>query len=568
MRVVSAFRAAGHSHPGLQRSENEDRFHYDPARGIFIVVDGVGGHAAGEQAADTAIAMLRARLERETGPVGDRVREAIAIANNEIHRRASLRPEWKGMACVLTVAVIDEASAIVGHVGDTRLYKLRRGQIDKVTRDHSPVGEREDARELSEAQAMRHPRRNEVYRDVGSDPHEPSDPEFIDLLHVPFEPDAALLLCSDGLTDAISSATIADIVDEYAGHPYEIVRALVNAANEAGGKDNVTVVYVEGPQFAAAVNRPAVSLARRDPPVSVPVIEPDTRRRAGAGAAKRWRRGLLIVLLLAVAGAGAWRLGVRWPAGWWRPPVSSLFSFRTITVAATESLAAAIERASPGTEVIVEPGEYRERLRLKSGVRVRSRVPRGAAVRLPSGASETDAAILAADVVDAELSGFRIVGDAATPLGVGVFVRNAGVVLSDIEITGAQLTAIEFAGGGDAVLLAADVRDNPGAGLTVRAGAAPRIAHNSFLRNGRSEQVSGGIVIDAGARPQLVSNVFRCLAADSLTALTPAERGALQSANVFIACEDGASRGPATLRGPQGRPEPGRGATGSGRRRP
>ena len=567
MRVVSAFRAAGHSHPGLQRSENEDRFHSDPARGSFIVVDGVGGHAAGGQAADTAIAMLRARLERETGPTGDRVREAIAIANNEIHRRASLRPEWKGMACVLTVAVIDEGSAVVGHVGDTRLYKLRRGQIEKVTRDHSPVGEREDARELSEAQAMRHPRRNEVYRDVGSDPHEPSDPEFIDLLHVPFEPDAALLLCSDGLTDAISSATIADVVDEYAGHPYEIVRALVNAANEAGGKDNVTVVYVEGPQFVAAVNRPAAPLARPDPPASVRDIEPDTRRRDRAGAARRWRVGLLIVLLLGVAGFGAWRFGVRWPAGWWRPPVASLLPFRTITVAATESLAAAIERAAPGTEVIVEPGEYRERIRLKSGVRVRSRVPRGAAVRLPSGASETDAAILAADVVDAQLSGFRIVGDAATPLGVGVFVRNAGVVLTDIEITGAQLTAIEFAGGGDAVLLAADVRDNPGAGLTVRAGAAPRIAHNSFLRNGRSEQVSGGIVIDAGARPHLVSNVFRCLAADSLTALTPAERGALQSANVFIACEDGASRGPAT-RGPQGRPEPGRGAAGSGRRRP
>src|SRR5688500_13479412 len=297
MRVVTAFRAAGHSHPGLQRSENEDRFHYDPARGIVIVVDGVGGHAAGEQAADTAIAMLRARLERETGPVGDRVREAIAIANNEIHRRASLRPEWKGMACVLTVAVIDEASAIVGHVGDTRLYKLRRGQIEKVTRDHSPVGEREDARELSEAQAMRHPRRNEVYRDVGSDPHEPSDPEFIDLLHVPFEPDAALLLCSDGLTDAISSATIADIVDEYAGHPYEIVRALVNAANEAGGKDNVTVVYVEGPQFPAAVIRPAAPLPRPDPLASLRDIEPDTRRRDRAGAARRWRVGLLIILL-------------------------------------------------------------------------------------------------------------------------------------------------------------------------------------------------------------------------------------------------------------------------------
>jgi serine/threonine protein phosphatase PrpC len=241
MRVENALRAAGDTHPGLQRSENEDRFHYDPTRGIFLVVDGVGGHAAGEQAADTAVTMLRARLERETGPVDDRIREAITIANNEIHRRASLRPEWKGMGCVLTVAVVDNGGVTVGHVGDTRLYKLRRGEIVKVTRDHSPVGEREDSHQLSEAQAMRHPRRNEVYRDVGAEPHETTDPEFIDILKVPFEPDAALLLCSDGLTDTVSSTAIGRVVEEYAGHPYEVVRALIDAANDGGGKDNVTV---------------------------------------------------------------------------------------------------------------------------------------------------------------------------------------------------------------------------------------------------------------------------------------------------------------------------------------
>ncbi|HZB25492.1 MAG TPA: protein phosphatase 2C domain-containing protein, partial [Vicinamibacterales bacterium] len=266
MRVDTALRAAGYSHPGLQRRTNEDRFHYDPARGIFLVVDGVGGHAAGEEAADTAVSWLKTRLERQTGPVDDRIREAITIANNEIHRRASLRPEWKGMGCVLTVAVVDNGGVTVGHVGDTRLYKLRGDEIVKVTRDHSPVGEREDARELSEAEAMRHPRRNEVYRDVGAEPHEPADPDFIDVQHVPLEPDAALLLCSDGLTDAVSSATIREIVADYAGHPEEAVRALIDAANDAGGKDNVTAVYVEGPAFAER--------ARRAAPVGVPAPVP------------------------------------------------------------------------------------------------------------------------------------------------------------------------------------------------------------------------------------------------------------------------------------------------------
>ena len=150
-----AFRAAGVTDPGLQRDANEDRFHVDVARGIFMVIDGVGGQAAGGEAAALALSMLRARLERETGPVDQRVREAITVANNEIHRAAASRADWNGMACVLTVAVIKDGVATVGHVGDTRLYKLRHGRIEKITRDHSPVGEREDAGELSEVDAMR-----------------------------------------------------------------------------------------------------------------------------------------------------------------------------------------------------------------------------------------------------------------------------------------------------------------------------------------------------------------------------------------------------------------------------
>ncbi len=128
------------------------------------------------------------------------------------------------MACVLTGRRDRDGRAIVGHVGDTRLYKLRRGRIEKVTRDHSPVGEREDARELSELEAMQHPRRNEVYRDVGSEPHEPGDPDFIDVQEIPFEPDAALLLCSDGLTDLVDSASInADRRGDRAGRPQQVV---------------------------------------------------------------------------------------------------------------------------------------------------------------------------------------------------------------------------------------------------------------------------------------------------------------------------------------------------------
>jgi serine/threonine protein phosphatase PrpC len=243
---AAVLRAAGATDPGLQRDNNEDRFHVDEARGLFMVIDGVGGQAAGGEAAALALSMLRARLERETGPVDERVREAIAVANNEIHRAAASRPDWKGMACVLTVAVIKDGVATVGHVGDTRLYKIRQGRIEKITRDHSPVGEREDAGELSEADAMRHPRRNEVYRDVGSEPHQPGDADFVDIATVPVEPDAALLLCSDGLSDLVPSGTISAVAARLAADPSRVVRGLVEAANDAGGKDNVTAVFIAG----------------------------------------------------------------------------------------------------------------------------------------------------------------------------------------------------------------------------------------------------------------------------------------------------------------------------------
>src|SRR5215467_13592024 len=150
MRTVNALIAAGQTDAGRQRTVNEDRFYCDAARGLFMVIDGVGGQAAGGKAADVALSMLRTRLEREAGNAAERVREAIALANNEIFRLAGTRPQWSGMACVLTVAIVDHGRVTIGHVGDTRLYKLHAGRIEKVTRDHSPVGEREDSKQLSE----------------------------------------------------------------------------------------------------------------------------------------------------------------------------------------------------------------------------------------------------------------------------------------------------------------------------------------------------------------------------------------------------------------------------------
>ncbi|HEU4934997.1 MAG TPA: protein phosphatase 2C domain-containing protein [Vicinamibacterales bacterium] len=546
MQAGTTFNAAGDSHPGLQRSGNEDRFHCDAAHGIFIVVDGVGGQAAGEKAAETALATVRARLERETGPVEDRVREAIALANNEVHRLASLRAEWQGMACVLTIAVVSNGDVIIGHVGDTRLYKLRAGGIEKLTRDHSPVGEREDAGELSELEAMQHPRRNEVYRDVGSDHHDLDDPEFIDVFRAPLESDAALLLCSDGLTDQVTSATITEIVSDFAGHPFEIVHALIDAANAAGGKDNVTVVYAEGPRFAEGedtrdLRQRRVSIAAAsDRRVATSAPAGDVPSAQTKKPRRRWRTAVLVVLLFAVAGIGAYGQRHRLPldrlirlwslAG---APSGSSPDSSPVRVTPGRSIAAAVIGAAPGTEILVEPGEYREQIRLKTGVRISSRVPRAATLRLPGGASETDAAVVAFDVSDAHISGFRIEGDAATPLGVGIVIRNSTVTVSDVDISGARNAAVEYVGNGGGSLLGNDLHDNPGAALVVRAGSSPRITHNTFTRNAGSERAPGTLLVEAAARPVITGNTFHSVGPDSLV-VPGAGRAAILRDNWFV----------------------------------
>ena len=529
MQVQSGLSAAGASHPGLQREVNEDRYHYDPVRGLFVVVDGVGGQAAGERAAEAALATIRTRLERETGTVEDRVREAIALANNEVHRLASLHADWKGMACVVTLAVVNNGDVVVGHVGDTRLYKLRGGRIEKLTHDHSPVGEREDAGELGEREAMQHPRRNEVYRDVGSERHEPDDPGFIEIHRHPFETDAALLLCSDGLTDLVPSATIADVVRRHVGQPYDVVRALVDEANAAGGKDNVTAVYVEGPRFATGEDTRDLRAPRAVP---APIAIAPARSR-------RWRLLALIALLLVVSAVALYmqwdRLGL--------PPLSSLMPSRvvpaivapsSITVRPGESIAAAITRAAPGSEVVVEPGEYRERIEMKTGVRVVSRVARAASLRLPGGAAETDPAVVALDVRDAELAGFRIVGDAATPLGTGVVIRDASVLLNDLEITGAKVAAVEYLGSAGGTIRAGHFHDNPGVAIVVRTGSSPRIAHNAFVRNAASERAAGTLVVEANAHPTVTANTFFNLQAGSLIVPPGPEFAAVARDNFFV----------------------------------
>lgn len=252
MGVTTAWRSGVASDPGLLRPDNEDRVYVDDTAGVFLVVDGMGGRAAGELAAHTAVEAIPRALETFEGDMSARIKHAITAANNEIYYLAQDREGCRGMACVLTLAVAHDDRITVGHVGDSRLYLVWNGTLRKLTSDHSPVGELEDRGALSEAAAMEHPARNEVFRDVGSKPRTEEDDDFIQIKAFPFRPAAALLLCTDGLSDMLTSAEISAIVERYSGDPALVARELVDAANQMGGKDNISVIFVPGPDFVGA----------------------------------------------------------------------------------------------------------------------------------------------------------------------------------------------------------------------------------------------------------------------------------------------------------------------------
>jgi serine/threonine protein phosphatase PrpC len=468
-----AARFAGGSDMGRVRTNNEDAWHADLARGVFLVVDGVGGQAAGEKAAEIAVERLRARLERQTGTAEQRIREAIAMANNEILRSAESHPEWQGMACVLTVAVVEDGCAVVGHVGDSRLYQVRRGEIRKITHDHSPVGEREDNGELSEFEAMRHPRRNEVFRDVGAEERSPDDPDFIEIQRVPFAPDSALVLCSDGLSDLVPSSRIRAAVEGHAGHPEETVRQLIDEANAAGGTDNVTVVVVEGRTFGRHAVAP--------------------RNGWLAGRAAMFVYG---AALAAAAAFGVYRFTRPAPL---KPP--HLPAVLTSGVSARfPTIAEAMDAARPGDTVQALSGEYFEQVRLKSGVTLCSLVPHQAVLR--AAASSRGPAVIAENVRDARIGGFRIVADAQKPLVVGIELVNSDVEVSDVEVQGTGV-GIEIRGGGDVRLVANTIQDCLAEGVLIGGVSTPWISHNLIRRN-----KGAAIAAREGARPLLDGNAF------------------------------------------------------------
>jgi PPM family protein phosphatase len=500
----STERAWGDTHPGKLRGNNEDRIHCEPEMGIFVVVDGMGGEAAGEVAAQHAVDFITRRLNQETGTVPRRLREAIAGANNEIYRLAQKNPAWQGMACVLTAAVLEDGMLHVGHVGDSRLYKIRKGQISKITSDHSPIGKREESGELSELEAMRHPRRNEVFRDIGSRLHAPDDAEFIDYLQVRFEPDAAFLLCSDGLSDMLTSGEILSSIVRHASSPRDCVADLIAQANATGGKDNVSVIVVTGEEFSANAGANSESQDRAwKAGISKNRVYRAFRRGWGYFLA-----GLISGLLL------SWLWGSRTQhsrAVEEPPPLEPAARVLVVHPASAEfpTIERALETARPGDRVEIGPGEYQEAIRLKEGVDITAHTPGKAILHLTRAVPGTDAAIMADGIREANIAGLVIKAESAAGLPFGIHSLNSAVNFSNLEISGATQAGVYIEGSSAATLAGSYVHTNVGPGILVGGTAAPHIIGNVIYANGLSREHPGpGMFIIDSADPEVRRNVF------------------------------------------------------------
>ena len=530
MKTAAGWRAGVATDPGLRRSTNEDRVFVDDSAGIFLVVDGVGGQAAGEKAAEIAVQVISRHLPGADGSEQDRVRRAIAAANNEIYRIAQGHPDWRGMACVLTLAFAHDDRITVGHVGDSRLYLAWDGRLRKLTSDHSPVGEREDQGELTESQAMKHPRRHEVFRDVGSRPRESGDDDFIEIRSVPFHPDAAFLLCSDGLTDVVPASEINAIIETYDGDPEGVARQLVDAANQLGGKDNISVVFVAGPEFAGISSRGMREARARH------AITRMRRTRA------RWKTaaGHLIWLLTGVlVGILLWdivdRVVPRQTAAQTHPS-SPLTPAAPVLVGAGDprAVAQALAAAHPGDTILVQPGQYLGPLELRDGVNLISQKPGQAVIRVDAFAgADPGIAIAAHGVRGGRISGFRVLGDTAAPMTTGLLLDRSTVEVEDLEIAGATDCGVRVEAGSAGVLRANWIHGNNGCGVWIGGESAPRLAGNRISDNGL---VSGaerpGVEIHPPAVPVIENNIVTGNGATGFGALPASLENELRRGNI------------------------------------
>ena len=225
---------------GKVRDGNEDSL-LVIERDIIAVADGMGGHAAGEVASQQALEIVKSNLSvlvptADDQSLCEQLTAAVVAANKHVYE-LSKQAEYAGMGTTLTLARLCGEKVVYAHVGDSRLYLYRQSKLQQITSDHSLVAEMVRNGYITKEEAAHHPRRNVITRAVGT-----ADEVKIDCGVFPWNPGDALLLCTDGLTTMVDDSQLASLLAGGLSQPQELVRQLIETANEQGGKDNVTVI--------------------------------------------------------------------------------------------------------------------------------------------------------------------------------------------------------------------------------------------------------------------------------------------------------------------------------------
>ncbi len=245
--------SAGRTHVGMKRTHNEDSLRLFREENLFIVADGMGGHASGEVASQMSVETLaeffRATSEDDeiTWPYKmdkgrkyeeNRVVTGIKLSNRRIHEAAARDAKLKGMGTTIVVTFFVAGACYIGHVGDSRVYRMRDGQLVQLTEDHSLLNDYIKMRHLTPEEIEQFPHKNVIVRALGM-----KDTVQVDILSEALQPGDVFLLCSDGLSGMVSDERMAEILrggDDLDAH----CERLIDAANEAGGTDNITVILV------------------------------------------------------------------------------------------------------------------------------------------------------------------------------------------------------------------------------------------------------------------------------------------------------------------------------------
>ena len=226
---------------GLKRIENEDFYYCDAANGLFLIADGMGGHAGGEVASATAVKVFR---DHFMGVTAENYQKEIAdlflLANREIYDLAQRKKQLKGMGTTFVATIVSENQLYIGYVGDSRVYLYRQGGIHCLTQDQNVAGQLVREGELTEEEAMEHPGKNLLTNAMGT--HPTLDIAFI---HESLEANDMLLMCTDGLNSFLSTSDLEGIIRKYEKDPSKALDKMLKTAPERGGDDNITTILTK-----------------------------------------------------------------------------------------------------------------------------------------------------------------------------------------------------------------------------------------------------------------------------------------------------------------------------------